>query len=180
MNLFYKNNKNSDGGIVQLIDKEKMKEWPPELPLIFIEYIRNEKLKKYGSKAVQTKVNNYLDEVLEEIAIPSLAKGLETDDTEKKLELLTRLEELTRKKTDMAKPIKPYIEKLLKDKSPNVKKLAEKALDNFEKAAKRIILAEMRKKMTELEKDWLAGKVTDSNYATERKKLLQLQAELNE
>ena len=37
MKIFYK----KDGGIVQLIGKEKMKEWPVELPLIFIEYVRN-------------------------------------------------------------------------------------------------------------------------------------------
>ena len=34
MKVFHK----KDGGIVQLISKEKMKEWPIELPLIFISY----------------------------------------------------------------------------------------------------------------------------------------------
>jgi hypothetical protein len=36
MRIFHK----KDGGIVQLIDKDEIKEWPVELPLIFIEYIR--------------------------------------------------------------------------------------------------------------------------------------------
>jgi hypothetical protein len=168
-----------DGGIVQLIDKEKMMDWPPELPLIFIEYIRNEKLKNYGSKAVQNEVNKYLDEVIKDVAIPLMAQGLETNETEKKIALLERIEEITRKKTDMAKPVKPYLEKLTNDKSTKVKQLAEKSLNNFAKAAKRKKLEEMRKKMQQLEKDWLADKVTDEEYASERKKLLKLQEEVN-
>ena len=34
------------GGIIQLIDKKKMEEWSVELPLIFIEYIKEKQLEK--------------------------------------------------------------------------------------------------------------------------------------
>ena len=108
-----------------------------------------------------------------------MAQGLETNETEKKIALLERIEEITRKKTDMAKPVKPYLEKLTNDKNSKVKQLAEKSLKNFAKAAKRKKLEEMRKKMQQLEKDWLADKVTDEEYASERKKLLKLQEEVN-
>ena len=33
--------KTKDGGVVQLVDKKKMQEWPVELPLLFVEYIRD-------------------------------------------------------------------------------------------------------------------------------------------
>lgn len=38
----------------------------------------------------------------------------------------------------------------------------------------------MRKKMEQLEKDWLEEKVSNEEYATERKKLLKFQAELGD
>ena len=74
--IFHKN----DGGIIQLIDKEKMNEWPVELPLLFIEYIREKKLETYGDK--KKEVENYLDEIMKEIAIPRLIGVLEGNDDE--------------------------------------------------------------------------------------------------
>ncbi len=73
MKIFYK----KDGGIVQLIDKEKIKEWPIELPLIFIEYIRNNQLKTYEDSKLKKDIEQYLDEVLEDVAIPGLIKVLD-------------------------------------------------------------------------------------------------------
>jgi len=65
-----------DDGIVQLIDKEKMKEWPIELPLIFIEYIRNNQLKTYEGSKLKKEIEQYLDEVLKDVALPGLIKVL--------------------------------------------------------------------------------------------------------
>ena len=48
MRIFHKN----DGGIIQLIDKEKMEEWSVELPLIFIEYIKDKQLDKYKKRCL--------------------------------------------------------------------------------------------------------------------------------
>ena len=53
-----------DGGVVQLIDKEDMEEWPVELPLIFIEYIRNNKLDTYEDPKIKRDIEKYLDEIL--------------------------------------------------------------------------------------------------------------------
>ncbi len=180
MKIFYINNKNIDGGIVQLINKEKMMNWPPEIPILIIEKYRKDQLSRFTNNKLRSQINKHLDELVKDVAIPLMAKGLETENSEEKLTLLTRLEEITRKKTEIAKPIIPYIEKLLKDENEKIKKLAQKALNNFEKAKKKKQLEQMRKKMEQQEKDWLEEKVSNEEYASERKKLLKLQAELGD
>ena len=107
MKIFYK----KDGGIVQLIDKEKMKEWPIELPLIFIEYIRNNQLNSYNDPKLKKEIEKYLDEVLTDVAIPGLIKVLDGDNVEEVNEALVRIEEIAKKNIEMVKPIKPYVEK---------------------------------------------------------------------
>ena len=59
--------KKRDGGVVQLIDKKKMEDWPVELPLLFVEYIRDKKLDSYGS--AKKEVEQYLNEIVEEVAL---------------------------------------------------------------------------------------------------------------
>ncbi|GAH01979.1 unnamed protein product, partial [marine sediment metagenome] len=66
MRIFHK----KDGGIVQLISKEKMKEWPIELPLIFIEYVRTNQLNTYNDSKLKKDIEQYLDEVVRDVAIP--------------------------------------------------------------------------------------------------------------
>ena len=63
-----------NGGVVQLADKEKMQEWPIELPVLFIEDIKNKQWDSYGS--AKKEVEKYLDEILEEVAIPRLISVL--------------------------------------------------------------------------------------------------------
>ena len=48
-----------DGGIVQLVGKEKMKEWPIELPLIFIEYVRTNQLNTYNDSKLKKDIEQY-------------------------------------------------------------------------------------------------------------------------
>jgi len=109
MKIFHK----KDGGIVQLIDKEKMKEWPVELPLIFIEYVRNNQLNTYKDTKLKKEIEQYLDEVLKDVAIPGFIKVLDGDDFEEINKVLVRIEELAKKKIEMVKPIKHYVENLL-------------------------------------------------------------------
>ena len=94
MKIFYK----KEGGIVQLIDKEKMKEWPIELPLIFIEYIRNNQLNSYNDSKLKKEIEQYLDEVLKDVAIPGLIKVLDGDNFEETNKALVRIDELAKKK----------------------------------------------------------------------------------
>lgn len=170
MRLFYK----KDGGVIQLIDKEKMNEWPIELPLIFIEYIRNNQLKSYTDTKVQKEVEQYLDEILKEVAIPRLIEVLEGNRDGEILNALSRIEELANKKIELVKPIKPYIENLLKKDNKEILKLSKNILASFTKAENRKKLAEKRKIMQQKEREFLEGKISGEEYAKARKEYLIL------
>ena len=170
MKIFYK----KDGGIVQLIDKEKIKEWPIELPLIFIEYIRNNQLKTYEGSKLKKEIEQYLDEVLKDVAIPGLIKVLDGDNFEETNKALVRIDELAKKRIELVKPIKPYVEKLVKKNNKEIRKLSNSILESFAKAERRKRLAEKRKIMQEREKEFLAGKISGEEYANARKEYLIL------
>jgi len=163
-----------DDGIVQLIDKEKMKEWPIELPLIFIEYIRNNQLKTYEGSKLKKEIEQYLDEVLKDVALPGLIKVLDGDNFEETNKALVRIDELAKKKIDLVKPIKPYVEKLVKKDNKEIRKLSNSILESFAKAERRKRLAEKRKVMQEREKEFLDGKISGEEYANARKEYLIL------
>ena len=163
-----------DGSIVQIIDKEKMTEWPIELPLIFIEYVRNNQLKSYDDSKLRKEVENYLDEVLNEVAIPRLIGVLNSDNEEKILEALIRLEELSKKNIEQMEPIKPYLTKLSSSKNEEIRKLLEKISERFSKEENRKELEAKRKLMQQKEKEFLEGNITGEEYAKIRKEYLLL------
>jgi len=167
---FYK----KDGGVVQLIDKEKMKNWPIELPLIFIEYVRNNLIKTYNDPKVQKEVEKYLNEILEDIAIPRLINVLKEDISDEILTALERIEELAKKKIEMIMPIKPYLDDLLKNKDKRIRELSKNIYKLFNKAEKRKLLAEKRKIMQQKEREFLEGKISNEEYAKIRKEYLLL------
>ncbi|MFX1569880.1 MAG: hypothetical protein ACFFCV_16120 [Promethearchaeota archaeon] len=164
--------KKSDGGVVQLIDKEDMIEWPIELPLIFIEYIRSKQLDNYGS--AKKEVESYLDEIMTEVAIPRLVSVLEGDDNENIILALTRIEEISKKDIEMAKPIQKYLSQLLENKDKQIVKLAENISSNFASAERKKELARRRKTMREKEKSFLEGKISGEEYAKYRREYLTL------
>ncbi len=164
--------KKNDGGIVQLSDKEHMKEWPIELPLLFIEYIRTKQLDSYGS--AKKEVEKYLDEIMGDVAIPRFVSVLEGDDNEKIILALTSIEEISRKDVDMAKPIKKYLTDLLKKNNKQIVKLAQAISKNFANAERKKDLAQKRKIMHEKEKSFLEGKISGEEYAKARKEYLTL------
>jgi len=163
-----------DGGIVQLIDKEKMQEWPVELPLLFIEYVREKKIDTYDDEKVKKEILQYIDEILKDIAIPRLISVLEGEDEDEIILALTRIEELSRKNIELARPIKPYLETLQKHKNKQILKLAKTISENFAKAEKKKELAKRRKIMQEKEKLFLEGKIAGEEYAKVRKEYLLL------
>jgi len=163
-----------DGGIVQIINKEKMDDWPVELPLIFIEYIKNNQLKSYDDSKLRKEMENYLDEVLNEVAIPRLIEVLDSDKEEKILEALIRLEELSKKNIEQMEPIKPYLTKLSNLKNDTIQDLLEKISDRFSKEEKRKELLKKRKLMQQKEKEFLEGKISAEEYARIRKEYLLL------
>ncbi len=168
--LFFKNN----GGAVQLIDIEKMEEWPVELPLIFIEYIRSSKLKTYEDTKVQKEIEKYLDEILENVAIPRLISVLEGENSEEIILALTRIEEISKKNIEMIRPIQPYLKKLQTIKDKQIIKLVRDIDTNFQKADRRKELAKKRKIMREKEKLFIDGKINGEDYAKARKEYLTL------
>ncbi|NHJ23593.1 MAG: hypothetical protein EAX89_03395 [Candidatus Lokiarchaeota archaeon] len=163
-----------DGGIVQLIDKEKMQEWSVELPLIFIEYIRNNLMNNYEDSNVKKDIEAYLNEILEEVAIPRLIDVLDGDNNEEIILALKRIEELSKKKIELVDPIKPYIPNLKNKDNKEIIKLCDSILENFDKVEKRKKLAEKRNMMRQKEKDFLEGKISGEEYAKARKDYLIL------
>ncbi|MHA2325672.1 MAG: hypothetical protein ACXACB_09745, partial [Promethearchaeota archaeon] len=155
--------KMKNGGVVQLVDKEKMQEWPIELPLLFIEYIRSKQLNSYGS--VKKEVENYLDEIMKDVAIPRFISVLKGDDDDEIILALTRIEEISRKDAEMAKPISKYLEDLLKKKNKQILKLTQTISTNFIKSDRKKELAKKRKLMRDKEKLFLEGKITAEEYA---------------
>ncbi|MFX1398233.1 MAG: hypothetical protein ACFFAS_14460 [Promethearchaeota archaeon] len=168
MKIFKKKN----GGYIQLIGKEKMQEWPIELPLIFIEYVRNNLLDSYGDMKKQ--VEAYLDEIIEDVAIPRFIKVLNGDDADKIISALTRIEEIAKKNLEMVQPIKQYLNELLKNKDKQVAKLSKSISNIFESAERKKKAAEKRKIMREKEKLFLEGKISAEEYALSRKEYLTL------
>ena len=164
--------KKKDGGFVQLIDKEDMAEWPIELPLLFIEYIRTKQLGSYGD--AKKEIEKYLDDIMSDVAIPRLVSVLEGDDNEKIIIALSRIEEISRKDVDMAKPIKKYLTDLLKKNNKQIVKLTQTISKNFASAERKKDLAQKRKIMREKEKSFLEGKISGEEYAKARKEYLTL------
>jgi len=170
MRIFHK----KDGGIIQLVGKKKMQKWPLELPLIFVEWIRNNKLEEYGDAKVKREIENYLDEVMEHVAIPRFISVIKGDDEEETILALTRLEELSKKNIEMVKPIKTYLDELKEKKNKKIVELAEAISKNFQRDERKKLLAKKRKKTREMEKKFMEGKVSGEEYAKARKEYLEL------
>jgi hypothetical protein len=74
----------------------------------------------------------------------------------------------------MVKPIKPYVENLLKKENKKFDKLCKSIIDSFDKAERKKKLAEKRKVMQKKEKEFLAGTISGEEYAKARKEYLIL------
>ena len=149
-----------------------MQNWPIELPLLFIEYIRSKQLDNYGS--VKKDVEKYLDEVMKDVAIPRLISVLEGNEDEITISALERIEELSKKNIEMTKPIKPYLDNLVSSKNKKIVNLAQNISKIFEKSARNKEIAEKRKNMREKEREFLSGKINAEEYAKIRKEYLTL------
>ncbi|TFF99156.1 MAG: cytochrome P450 [Promethearchaeota archaeon] len=160
-----------DGGVIQLINKEKMMDWPVELPLIYIEYIRSERIESYGD--AQKEVTKYLNSVLKDVAVPRLIEVLEGKNDEEIINALDRIENIANQNLDMARPIKPYLEDLIGKKNKDIKEKANNILELFRKEERRKELNKRRKKMKEKEDLFMQGKISAEEYADARKKYIE-------
>ncbi|MHA1732267.1 MAG: hypothetical protein ACTSU5_10000 [Promethearchaeota archaeon] len=170
--------KKKDGGILQIIEKEKIAKWDPETPVLFISYFRDNILPLYEDTKLRTEVSKYLDSVMEEVAVPKLVETLKGKDAAKRLETAQRLEELSRKNSDLVKPTLAYLKDLQHDPDKKIATVVKKIVTNYERAQKRKAYNEKRRKMRELDRKLAAGKITDAQYLKQRKEFLKLEQEL--
>lgn len=150
-----------------------MDEWSVELPLIFIEYIRNNKLDTYDDDKVRKAVEEYLDEIMEDVAIPRLIEVLEGDDQEEIISALERIDKIANENLDMARPIRPYLEDLLKKENMQLVDLADGILELFRREERRKKLNKKRKIMREKEEQFMEGKISAEEYAEARKEYIK-------
>ena len=125
--LFYK----TDGGIIQLIEMEKVKEWPIEMPFIFVEYIKSNKLRSYRDPKVEAEISKYLDNILNETAIPKIKLIFEGSSQEEILSTLSIFEELSETNSRAIIPIQNLLENLTKQTNKAIVSQARKILANI-------------------------------------------------
>ena len=127
MKLFYKEN----GGVVQLIELEQIKDWSVEMPFIFADYIRNNKLKTYRDSKVEADISKYLDEIVTKVGLPNLKEIFDGDDREKILSTLDLFTDLSETKASAIIPIKPLLESLINNSIKTIGNKAQKILKNL-------------------------------------------------
>jgi hypothetical protein len=168
----------SNGQIVQFIDKEKIQKWDPETPALFVNFILDKKIETYGPTKDQAEIRAYLNEILEEIAIPKLTNALKSQDPNARLTIAKNLVDISKKKPDMIKGVLSFLQDAEKvEKGAEIKANITQVLKNYDKALKRKQYEAKRKKMRELDDKLKAGKITADEYVKERKEFLILGAE---
>jgi hypothetical protein len=177
----------SDNRIVQIASKEKMQKWVGEQPLVYINYIQDSQLRTYGSKKNQKDIAVYLDEAMEEIAIPKLIEALESPNYDVVIDILTRIEELSRKQPDLIKITLSHVEKKQAHPENEIANLATKIQKNYDKAMKR---REIKKRLSanekaggsdaELDRKLVSGDISESEYLRLKRERIQAYRELED
>ncbi|MCP4763754.1 MAG: hypothetical protein GY870_18430 [archaeon] len=176
--------RSSDGNIYQLADKEKIENWDAEMPLIFIGYVRDKLLQDYP-KSIRSDVEKYLDDLLENYAIPKLIQALTSENVDERRKVAENMYKLSESNADQLKIALSQIEKANQDPDKKVADWMKKTLKNYQKAqkkksnaAKRKKLKALRKKMDKFDIDFAEGKISDANYIKEQKNYLKLKREI--
>lgn len=127
MKLFYK----EDGGVIQLIEIEKIQEWPIEMPFVFVEYIKTNKLRTYRDVKVEAEISEYLNEILNKIAIPKIQQIFKGSDKDEILNTLSIFEELSEANSRAVMPIQNLLEKLTSSTDKRIISQSRKILTNI-------------------------------------------------
>ncbi len=170
--------KKPDGGFVQILGKERIKKWNAEMPLLFIGFIRDNILPKYEDARVKKAIEDYANEIMEEIAVPKLVEVLKGTDQAVRVKTSQSLEEISKKKPDMVKVASEYVTQLVTDGNKDVAKAAQNILKNIDRADKRKQYASKRKTMQDLDRKLAKGEVSDAEYMKLRKEYLKLEDEV--
>jgi hypothetical protein len=178
--------RSTSGKIYQLADLEKIKSWDAEMPLIFVGYIREKQLSNYP-KSLQAEIESYLDEILENIAIPKLIKSLESPNVELRNKIGQNLLSISEANPDLLKIALPHIESKLNDSDKNFAETMNRTFKNYQKAQnkkktaeKRKKLRKLREKMDKLDVSLTEGSISDEEYILEQKRFLKLKREIDE
>lgn len=125
--------------ILQLISKERLDKWKGELPLVYFDKIRMSTLPKYRAANDQKVLNKYLDEVLQEIAIPKLKdklqnfdinlKTIEPDLEDNMIEVITLIRNVGRDRTDLIDALRDELENLSKSKVTDISRATKDLLE---------------------------------------------------
>ena len=125
--------------ILQLISKERLNKWKGELPLVYFDKIRMSTLPKYRAANDQKVLNKYLDEVLQEIAIPKLKdklqnfdinlKTIEPDLEDNMIEVITLIRNVGRDRTDLIDALRDELENLSKSKVTDISRATKDLLE---------------------------------------------------
>lgn len=173
MKVFYQ----KDGGKVQLASPKKIERWEPEQPVLYVGWVRDNVLPKYSERKLKSEISDYLDEVMEQIAIPKLGNALQGDNVELKRSVATQLETISKEKPAMIEYAKEFLEDAQKDKDKQVSSALKAALANYEKYLEREKIkekrAKLKKQLSTLEKKLASGEEVDNDkYVDLRKKYL--------
>ncbi|MHA1341131.1 MAG: hypothetical protein ACTSRZ_14150 [Promethearchaeota archaeon] len=173
-----------NGKIFQLADEEMINRWEVEMPLLFVGYIKDKKLDSYP-KSIRKDVENYLNEILEKIAIPKIIEVIKGENIEKKFKVAENLIELSKSNPEQLKYAIKFVEEASKDKNKKFAKLMNEVIKNYKRyqlqkknAEKRKKLNQLRKKMDKLDVLLAQGKISDEEYLIEQKKFLKLKLEI--
>nr|MDO8110449.1 hypothetical protein [Candidatus Sigynarchaeota archaeon] len=177
----------SNGQIVQIIDKEKVQKWNPEMPVIFVNYLLDKKIDSYGTPKDQSEIRAYLNDILETVAVPKLTNALKSGKKETRLAIANNLVEITKKKPDIVKSVLSFLQESEKNESDQAVKTAIAAvIKNYDKSQKRKQYEVNRKKMKEfdakmddLDQKLVAGKITADEYTKARKQYVKEKGELD-
>lgn len=167
-----------DGGVIQLVGKDRMQKWDAEQPLLFIGYVRDNVIPKYNDPQVRKAIEEYLHEVTEEIAIPKLVETLKSGAPEIRQKTAQSLDTISKKSPDMVKVAMEYVSGLVDDADAVVAKAAQNILKNVNKADKKKAYTSKRKQMVDLDRKLAKGEVSDEEYLQSRKEYLHLEEEV--
>lgn len=110
---------------------EKIQEWPIEMPFIFVEYIKTNKLRTYRDAKVEAEISNYLNEILNKTAIPKIQQIFEGSDKDEIISTLSIFEELSETNSRAVIPLQNLLEKLTNKADKRIVSQSRKILNNI-------------------------------------------------
>ncbi len=113
-----------------MIDKEKIQDWPVELPLKFVEDVRS-KLKSYRDEKIEEEISNYLDDIIANLAIPKIKETFDNAPKDTVISILSSFEQLSETNVGAIKPIQFLLENLTNNNNKTIAETAKRILNNL-------------------------------------------------